>query len=40
MALPVQMAVLEMTEAAGKGLTVIVTEFDFTHPFEFVSVNV
>ena len=37
---PVQIAVLDMTDAAGKGLTVIVTELDFTHPFELVSVKV
>ena len=34
------MSVFEMTMAEGRGLTVIVTELDLTHPFEFVSVNV
>jgi hypothetical protein len=38
--LPMQIAVLAITDAAGKGLTVMVTESDFTHPFEFVSVKV
>ena len=37
---PVQMLVLEMVAAAGKGLTVIVTEFELTQWFEFVSVRV
>ena len=40
MAAPVQIAVLEMTEADGKALTVILTAFVFLHPLEFVSVNV
>ena len=30
----------EITDAAGNELTVIVTEFDLTHPFELVSVRV
>ena len=34
------MAVFEITDAAGSGLTVIVTEFEFEQPFEFVSVTV
>ena len=34
------MAVLEMTDAEGKGLTVIITEFEFIQPLEFVSVKV
>ena len=37
---PIQIAVLEITDAAGKALTVNVTELDFTHPFELVSVRV
>ena len=32
--------VLAITEADGSGLTVMVTELDFTHPFELVSVTV
>ena len=40
MAFPKQIAVFEMMDAVGKGLTVIVTEFDLTHPFELVSVKV
>jgi len=38
--LPAHMAVFDTTEAVGNGLTVIVTEFDFTQAFEFVSVKV
>ena len=38
--LPVQMAVLEITDAAGRGLTVIVTELELIQPLEFVSVSV
>jgi len=38
--LPEHKAVFEITEAAGSGLTVIVTEFDLMQPFEFVSVKV
>ena len=34
------MLVLDTTDAVGNGLTVIVTEFDFTHPFKLVSVSV
>jgi len=34
------MAVSEITEADGGGLTIMVTELEFTHPFEFVSVTV
>jgi len=30
--LPEQMAVFEITVAAGKGLTVMITEFDLKHP--------
>ena len=37
---PIQIAVFAITEAAGKVLTVTVTELDFTHPFELVSVRV
>jgi hypothetical protein len=37
---PEHTAVLETTDAEGTGLTVMITEFDFTHPFEFVSVRV
>jgi hypothetical protein len=38
---PVQIAVLEITEAEGSGLTVIVTEFDLLHPVAvIVSVSV
>ena len=37
---PRQIAVLEITAAEGREFTLIVTEFDFTHPFEFVSVRV
>jgi len=40
MEFPEHIAVFEITVATGKGLTVIVTEFDFTHPLEFVSVKV
>jgi len=34
---PGQIEVLEITDAAGTGLVVMVTESDFTHPFEFLS---
>ena len=34
------MAVFEITEAEGSGLTVMVTELEFTHPFGLVSVMV
>ena len=37
---PVQIAVLEITDAEGSGLTVIVTDLEFTQPREFVSVTV
>ena len=37
---PMQMAVLAITEAVGKALTVRVIEFDFTQPLELVSVRV
>ena len=37
---PVQMPVLEITAAAGRALTVIVTELDLTQLFELVSVRV
>jgi hypothetical protein len=36
---PLQMAVLEITAAKGKALTVIFTESDFTQPLAFVSVR-
>ena len=35
-----QTEVFAITEAEGSGLTVMVTELEFTHPFEFVSVTV
>jgi hypothetical protein len=37
---PVQILVLVMVAAAGKGFTVILTELDLIHPFELVSVTV
>ena len=37
---PMHIAVLAITDAAGKALTVIETELDFTHPLELVSVSV
>ena len=37
---PVQIAVFEMIDADGNELTVTVTELEFTHPLEFVSVRV
>jgi hypothetical protein len=37
--LPVQIAVFEITAAAGKAFTVITTELDFTHPLAFVSTS-
>ena len=38
---PVQISVLDITDAEGKGLTVIVTEFDLLHPVAvIVSVKV
>ena len=37
---PLHIAEFEMTNAAGKALTVTVTELDFIHPFELVSVTV
>ena len=36
----VQIDLLEITDAAGSGLTTIFTELDFKQPFEFVSVKV
>ena len=38
--LPIHIAVLEMTDAPGSAFTVMVNEFDFTQPFELVSVTV
>jgi hypothetical protein len=38
--LPLHVAVLEITAAAGSAFTVIVTEFDLTQPLLFVSVRV
>jgi hypothetical protein len=37
---PVQILVLAIVAAAGKGLIVMVTELDLMHPFELVSVTV
>ena len=37
---PVQMLLFAMVAAAGKGLTVIITELDFTQLLELVSVRV
>ena len=37
---PAQKTWLEITAAAGRGLTVIITEFDLTQPFESVCVTV
>ena len=37
---PVQILALAIVPAAGRGLTVIVTELDLTQPFELVSVLV
>jgi hypothetical protein len=37
---PEQRTVLAITVAEGSGLTVMVTELDFTHPLELVSVKV
>lgn len=37
---PAQMAVLEITAAAGSGFTLIVTEFELVQPFDPVSVTV
>jgi hypothetical protein len=37
---PVQMLLLAIVAAAGKGFTVIKTEFELIHPLEFVSVRV
>ena len=37
---PVQMLVLDIVAATGNAKTFIVTEFDFTHPLELVSVSV
>ena len=37
---PEQIPVFDITWAAGNGLTVMVTELDFTQPLEFVSVKV
>jgi HJR/Mrr/RecB family endonuclease len=38
--IPVQILELAIVVAAGSGLTVMVTELDFTQPLEFVSVTV
>ena len=38
--LPEQIVVFAITDAEGSGLTVMVTELDFTQPLEFVSVTV
>ena len=40
MELPEQRTVLAITEAEGFGLTVIVTDLEFTQPRELVSVTV
>ena len=40
MEVPGHMIVSETTEAAGNGLTDIVTELELAHPVEFVSVTV
>jgi hypothetical protein len=40
MELPVQIAVFAITVAKGSGLTVIVTDPEFTQPRELVSVTV
>jgi hypothetical protein len=37
---PVQILVLAIVAAAGKGFTVMVTELDLMHPFELDSVTV
>jgi len=37
---PEQIAVLEMTDAAGSAFTIIVTESDLAQPFELTSVKV
>ena len=37
---PAQIGELEITDAKGNGLTVMLTELELTHPFEFVSVKV
>ena len=37
---PTQMVDAEPAAAAGNGLVVMVTEFEFEHPLEFISVTV
>ena len=40
MELPVQIPAFAITDAKGSGLTVIVTDLEFTQPSELVSVTV